>query len=272
MHSVTRLLAAFAAAAVIVGLAAPAASAAAVSVNTAATAKPSVALKFANAHISHTSQVTVDWTSKNVPSGSRFELERQFGSAHVWKGIQVLPGRSGSAKSAKVQMGRYAYRIQAHHSGRVVATSNTATLYSYASVPLTNLCNEGNSHVQVNDTNGCDTNTVQVGGTVFTYLIQDGPPPPPQYDQDVTVSARTSCRSISLQWALDNNAPTADSAQVQIVQASADPQTAKVAQGRIGSKTMTLDGGPWDLNLSASNFDNEYVNASLSCWSATGLT
>ena len=57
-----------------------------------------------------------------------------------------------------------------------------------------------------------------------------------------------------------------------MVQASADPQTAKVAQGRIGSKTMKLDGGPWDLNLSSTNSDNEYAIASLSCWSATALT
>jgi hypothetical protein len=265
-----RAMIAGAAGAVVLGLAAPAAFAAPAA--PAAAARPSVTLKFANAHISHTSQPVVDYSSKNVPSGSRFELQRQFGSAHVWKAIQVLPGRSGSAKSARVQMGRYAYRIQVHRSGKIIATSKTATLYSYAAIPLTNLCNEDTSTVYVNDTDGCQTATVQVGGTVFTYLIQDDPPAPPQYDQDVTVAARTSCRSISLQWALDNNAQPSDTAQVEVVQASADPQTAKVAQGRIGSKTMSLDGGPWDLNLSSTNSDAEYVNASLSCWSATALT
>ena len=261
------MLAAVAAAAVVLGLAAPAAWAA-----PAVAAKPSVTLKFANAHISHASQPVVDYSSKNVPSGSRLELERQFGSAHVWKGIQVLPGRSGSAKSAKVQMGRYAYRIQVHHGGKVIATARTATLYSYGLVPLANLCNEDTSKVFVDNTDGCQTQTVQVGGTVFTYLIDADPPAPPQYEQDVTVAARTSCRSISLQWALDNNAQPSDTAQVEVVQASADPQTAKVAQGRIGSKTMKLDGGPWDLNLSSTNSDNEYAIASLSCWSATALT
>jgi hypothetical protein len=261
------MLAAIAAAAVVLGLAAPAAWAA-----PAVAAKPSVTLKFANAHISHTTQPVVDYSSKNVPSGSRFELQRQFGSAHVWKGVQVLPGRSGSAKSAKVQMGRYAYRIQVHHGGKVIATARTATLYSYGLVPLTNLCNEDSSKVFVDNTDGCQTSTVQVGGTVFTYLIDADPPAPPQYEQDVTVAARTSCRSISLQWALDNNAQPSDTAQVEVVQASADPQTASVAQGRIGSKTMKLDGGPWDLNLSSTNSDNEYANASLSCWSASALT
>jgi hypothetical protein len=126
--------------------------------------------------------------------------------------------------------------------------------------------------VFVDNTDGCQTQTVQVGGTVFTYLIQADPPAPPDYEQDVTVAARTSCRSISLQWALDNNAQPSDIAQVEVVQASADPQTATVAQGRIGSKTMKLDGGPWDLNLSSTNSDNEYANASLSCWSASALT
>jgi hypothetical protein len=258
---------AVAAAVVVLGLAAPAAWA-----GPAVAARPSVTLKFANAHISHTSPPVVDWTSKNVPSGARFELQRQFGSAHVWKGIQVLPGKSGSRNSAKVQMGRYAYRIQVHHGGKIIATSGTATLYSYGLVPLANLCNEDTSKVFVDNTDGCQTQTVQVGGTVFTYLIEADPPAPPQYEQDVTVAARTSCRSISLQWALDNNAQPSDTAQVEVVQASADPQTAKVAQGRIGSKTMKLDGGPWDLNLSSTNSDNEYAIASLSCWSATALT
>jgi hypothetical protein len=261
------MLAAVAATAVALGVGAPAAWAA-----PAVAARPSVTLKFANAHISHTSQPVVDYSSKNVPSGSRLELQRQFGSAHVWKGVQALPGRSGSAKSAKVQMGRYAYRIQVHHGGKVIATARTATLYSYGLVPLTNLCNEDSSKVFVNATDGCQTSTVQVGGTVFTYLIDADPPAPPQYEQDVTVAARTSCRSISLQWALDNNAQPSDIAQVEVVQASADPQTAQVAQGRIGSKTMKLDGGPWDLNLSSTNSDNEYANASLSCWSASALT
>ena len=169
-------------------------------------------------------------------------------------------------------MGRYAYRIQVHHGGKVIATARTATLYSYGLVPLTNLCNEDSSKVFVDNTDGCQTQTVQVGGTVFTYLIQADPPAPPDYEQDVTVAARTSCRSISLQWALDNNAQPSDIAQVEVVQASADPQTATVAQGRIGSKTMKLDGGPWDLNLSSTNSDNEYAIASLSCWSATALT
>ena len=261
---------AVAAAAVVLGLAAPAAPAA--WAGPAVAARPSVTLKFANAHISHTSPPVVDWTSKNVPSGARFELQRQFGSAHVWKGIQVLPGKSGSKNSAKVQMGRYAYRIQVHHGGKIIATSGTATLYSYGLVPLANLCNEDTSKVFVDNTDGCQTQTVQVGGTVFTYLIDADPPAPPQYEQDVTVAARTSCRSISLQWALDNNAQPSDTAQVEVVQASADPQTAKVAQGRIGSKTMKLDGGPWDLNLASTNSDNEYAIASLSCWSATALT
>jgi hypothetical protein len=252
----------------VVGLTAPAVLAA----PAAPAARPSVTLKFARAHISHTSPPVVEWTSKNVPSGSRFQLQRQFGSAHVWKGIQVLSGRSGSAKSAKVEMGRYAYRIQVHRSGKVIATSSTATLYSYAPIPLTNLCNENTTTVYVLDTNGCQPQTVQVGGTVFTYLIQDEPPGPPQYNQDVKVGARTSCRSISLQWSLDNNAQPSDTAQVEVVQASADPQTARIGQGKIGSKTMSLAGGAWYLDLSDSNGDNEYVNASLSCWSTNALT
>lgn len=266
-----RAMIAAAACAAVLGLAAPAAPAA-LAAPAASAARPSVTLKFANAHISHTAQPVVEWSSKNVPAGSRFQLQRQFGSAHVWKGIQVLSGRSGSARSARVEMGRYGYRIQVHHSGKIVATSSTATLYSYASIPLTNLCNEDTSTVYVLDTNGCQTQTVQVGGTVFTYLIEDEPPGPPQYDQDVKVGARTSCRSISLQWALDNNAQPSDTAQVEVVQASADPQTARIGQGKIGSKTMSLAGGAWFLDLSDSNVDNEYVNASLSCWSTNALT
>jgi hypothetical protein len=81
-------------------------------------------------------------------------------------------------------MGRYRYRIRVYRNARTVVLSSTRLLYSFGRVPLTNICNDGNnnSNVSVNDTDGCQTHTVQVNGMVFTYLIRDfaRSPPNPQ--------------------------------------------------------------------------------------------
>jgi hypothetical protein len=122
----------------------------------------------------------------------------------------------------------------------------------------------------VEDANGCQTQTVQVNGTIFVYLISDFPQAPPNFDQDITFGTNTSCRTITLNFSMDNNAQSTDTAHVQVVQTKSDPQSKSVAAGHIGNAFFKLDGGPWDLNLSATD-DEEYVNGYLSCYSAGGI-
>ncbi|HYK33929.1 MAG TPA: hypothetical protein VEV63_18295 [Streptosporangiaceae bacterium] len=238
-----------------------------------ASAKPRVSFSFKKVRISTSQRPAIQYTSANLPSGSKLALQRQFGTARVWKNVVLLKGSSGSARAPKVQMGRYKYRIRAYRNARTVVLSSTRLLYSFGRVPLTNICNDANtnSNVTMNAANGCQTQTVQVNGMVFTYLIRDAPQAPPNYNQDITFGVNTTCRSATFQFSMDNNAQPSDTANIELVQSRSDPQTKSVGSGQIAYAFFHFDGGPWDLDLSDTNFDWEYVNGHLSCWSASGL-
>ncbi len=235
--------------------------------------KPKVSFSFKANKITSTTKPVIKYAATGLPAGSTLELQRQFGTSHVWKGVTALRGHSGTASTGKVQMGEYKYRIKVDHKGKTVIISATKTLFSYGRVPLTNICNDENhnSKIVVNDANGCQTQTVQVNGTIFVYLISDFPQAPPNFDQDITFGTNTSCRTITLNFSMDNNAQSTDTAHVQVVQTKSDPQSKSVGAGKIGNAFFKLDGGPWDLNLSATN-DEEYVNGYLSCYTAGGIS
>lgn len=241
---------------------------------TSASAKPRVSFSFKHVRISTSQRPAIRYSSANLPSGSKLALQRQFGTAHVWKNVVLLKGRSGTARAPKVQMGKYRYRVRVDRNRRTVVLSSTKLLYSFGKIPLANICNDSynNSNVSMSDTNGCQTQTVQVNGMVFTYLIQDYPPASPNYDQDITFGVNTSCRSITFQFSMDNNATSSDTASIELVQSKSDPQTKQVGAGQIAYAFFHLDGGPWDLDLSETNTETaEYVNGRVSCWSASGL-
>lgn len=263
------VLAAITAGALALGQAAPALAAKPMS----AAAKPRVSFSFKNNRIQSSAHPVVRYTSAHLPFGSKLELQRQFGTARVWKNVVLLKGRSGTQTIAKVQMGRYRYRIRVVHRTSTVVLSATKQLYSYGRVTLADLCNESNNSIEVRNANNCSTQTVQVGEHIFTYLIEDSPPGWPSTSTEVTSSGKTSCRNISIQFALDNNAPSQDVAYVQVIQSSADQQSKSVGTAVIGNAYFSLDGGPWYLNIATSNAynDNEYVNAYLSCWSQNGI-
>jgi hypothetical protein len=240
-----------------------------------ARAKPRASFSFRHDRISDSAKPVVKYTSANLPSGARLELQRTYGTSKVWKDVTGLSGHSGTKTIPAVQLGRYSYRIKVYRKGKTIVFSATKLLYSYGRVTLADLCNEQDQHqsIVVEDTNNCDPQTVQVGSHIFTYLIQDEPPGWTNTDTVAKVSSKSSCRSISLQFALDNNAGSGDQAYVQVIQSSADPQNASVGEGAVGSAYFTLSGSPWYLQLATSNAysDNEYVDGYLSCWSPTGL-
>jgi len=237
---------------------------------------PAASLSFKHNRISSSTKPVIEYKASGLPAGAKLELQRTFGTAKVWKDVTWLKGHNGTKTIASVRLGLYSYRIKVYKQHKNIVFSPAKALYSYGRIQLASLCNAQYNHssIDVYDTNNCDTQTVQVGGNIFTYLIEDTPPGWTSTDTVVKVSGKsTSCRSISIQFGLDNNAGSSDKAYVQVIQAAGNPQSTSVAEGSIGSAYFKLDGGPWYLNLATSNAytDNEYVNAYLSCWSPTGL-
>lgn len=237
----------------------------------------SAKLAFSNDEVGSGSPIEFGYSTRNLPAGSLVELQRQVGFDHVWENVLSTPVRSGVRTVPGVPLGAYAYRLQVVDAKRVVVTSNVALLWSYGNVPLLNICN-ANNNININPNGnilismGCVLNTVQVGASILTYLIEDTTATSAPNYSTVIKAGDTSCRSITVQWALDNNAAAGDSATVEVVQADASPQSATTTQGTIGDTTFSLTGSPFYLNdwIQSSNGDNVYINGTMSCYTGNG--
>jgi hypothetical protein len=235
----------------------------------AAAARSSITFSFANAKVSAKQSATLNY-SANVPAGSTLAVQREFGTANVWRNVTSLPSTSGTASVPGVAMGEYHYRIVAKHGTQLV-TSASHPLYSYGTVHLDHLCNNPSGALELRMANTCDGATVQIGGTVFSYAGEIEPSQTPQYDIAVQATAST-CRSITVQWGIsDNDSRSGTTATLTVARADADPRSGTVPTGQVGTLQATLDRTAWNIDLSASEGDEDEVaiNGVLSCYTAT---
>jgi hypothetical protein len=217
--------------------------------------------------------ISVGYTSVGLPRHAKLVVQRQMGTARVWKTVAVLtPKRLARADLPALPLGRYHVRI-AVLSGRQVIPDPAANLNVYGTVSLATLCN--NSSVTVNQNYPCaaGNTSTQVGGNVFSYVAYGGSygDSYPAFHDSIDFPA-TSCRSISLVFGLPNdNASPGDSAYLEVVTATMDPQPAGAAYGSLGVLNAALDGRPWDIDNSSTNGEDPVaVNGTASCDSATG--
>jgi hypothetical protein len=183
----------------------------------------------------------------------------------VWKSVKRLTALNGSATAPEVPVGKYEYRVDVV-SGRVTTTSPHELLYSYGTVPFATLCND-----PLSGSGGeCGNSTEQVGTTIFTdgggwyggYY--------PQYNAALSVKT-TTCRSAKLQFAQRTSDGSYDT-YVQFIQSASDPQAATTGPNTIGNINVTLDGGPWILNVAADGGNHVvWVNGTFNCYSTTGF-
>jgi len=194
-------------------------------------------------------------------------LQRQMGTRHVYRNVAKLHVKRGLVTAPEVPMGRYAYRIVAKKGKKVVRVSAAHTLYSYGTLSLWQLCDR-DDHLRRGLDGYCpDVDTVQVGGRVFSYVAEgtgDGP------DSSYALAAqRSSCRSVSLRFAIDNDADSR-SYGVALSQENADQQTATGTYGNIASAHFSIGSGAWDLVTWSNDGDWVYFNGFLSCYTSTG--
>jgi hypothetical protein len=121
---------------------------------------------FVSNHVNSFNAPAFQYTVHGEPAGSNFQLEREFGTAHVWKAVAnvALSQSSGTAIAPKVPMGKYEYRARVIGHGQVLRISEAQVLFSYGNVVLATLCNAPN--VQQGT---CGQGTVQIASHVFSY-------------------------------------------------------------------------------------------------------
>ena len=86
-----------------------------------------------------TAMKTSTYNTSGIPSSAQIYLQRQYGTAHLWKSVKRLRALNSSTTAPEVPIGRFANRVDVV-SGRATTTSPLKTLYSYGAVPLETLC------------------------------------------------------------------------------------------------------------------------------------
>jgi len=222
-------------------------------------------LTLASSQVDAGSAFKVSFQTIGVSGSARVYLQRQFGTAKVWKSVRQLKGAEGTVSAPSVQIGEYKYRILIV-VGRKTIMSTTKTLYAYGSVAFETVC----LNPKISKNGSCSTGTAQEGTTILTYAGEFSSQNYPTYDQALSVRT-TTCRSVTLQFAMQTVA--IGTAYVQIIQSASDPQSQSTAPATIGTLSASLDGGPWILNVASSDsqYDDVLINGTFNCYSTSGF-
>jgi hypothetical protein len=177
-------------------------------------------------------------------------------------GVQPSPNPDSSARDSGDPSGKASGSASA-------ATTFASSAPSPTKVPLAVLCNAQNAEVYVCGTSYGGTQTV--GGTLFQYYGEDNPnggAVPPIWDLVLQFSPTTTCTRLVL-----NFAPTSSIvdtvAYLQVIQSRFKPVTAS-ARDSIGTLTVKLDGGPFEIQADSTDGSEVVVNGYGICNSSSG--
>ncbi|HVT64494.1 MAG TPA: hypothetical protein VHD81_05030 [Mycobacteriales bacterium] len=244
----------------------------------AARTAASVTLSAAHHRIEVSQQPTFQYGTSGVPTSGKLLLQRQFGTAGVWKRVATTTPTSGTVTAPKLPtLGKYRYRLVAETAtGHVVATSKRNTIRVYGNVLLPG------RNSPCDFAPGCD-GTLQVGNTIFTYTDGIGDPEDmgdqgvyPDYAQSLYFKQPgSSCRSLTVNFANDEQQP-GTTVYLEFVQQSLDPVYASTQTGQIGEVTVALDGGPLNIDASYKVANDKHYEAVVytvhgSCFTRDGL-
>ena len=227
--------------------------------------RPSVSLNFPNNRVSANQAFGAAYSSAHLPKGAVLDLQRQFGTAHVWKLIKKLPGKMGQVAPTTVGMGRYNYRVIVVLRRKTIAVSATRALYAYGPVALSSICKAP----QVTGPFSCQPNTEQVGATVFDSALLTDANIYPAYTNALT-GTKTTCRSMHLLFAQDDHFGSTTT-YVQLVQSASDPQSASSPPDTVGVLNAHLDGGSWILDTALATGEGMFLNGSFDCYTPSGF-
>jgi hypothetical protein len=245
-----------------------------------AATRGTVAWSFTTSKVSAGTGIGVTYQPSGIQPGSLLTFERQFGTAKVWKAVANFHVSSSSSSTATLPgdpLGAYEYRVQVTTGHRITALTHDRPLYSYGSVTLLTLCNEGSDRSM-----NCSPGTVQLSNsTLYNYQASDSVDPDASPGQTDFAFGATSCRSGSLDIVVgfpsdQDPAFPGSSVTTQVAQSASDPQLITVPDSSQQTFDFNLDGGPFDLDSwyttnGQDNWENIYVSGTFNCYTLNGL-
>jgi hypothetical protein len=185
----------------------------------ASASRSAVQFRFVHESVDMGESAAITYRAQHVPGGSKLVLQRQVGTAQVWRTILTLNLRATTANLPPVSQGQHKLRLALiRRGGRSIATV-VHSLKVYGPVPLATLLGER-------------TETVDIGGTLFRYVAglngffrgyngsQCGVTGP---TCEVFKLVGSTCRSLALQLATQTDANDAKPPSVTIASERADP-------------------------------------------------
>ena len=243
--------------------------------------KPTPTLTIPNNHVTANKPFNVRYSSSHVPRGSTLFLQRQFGSAHVWKNVKRLAGTHGATSAPGVQMGEYGYRVAISKPHKASIYSRGRNVFVYGNIPFTTLCSARNVQWG-NFDNGCQSGSAQVGNYLFqaaATFSAEGSYNASAPNVNLAVAPSTSCRALHLDYGesnYDNQFAGGNMMITQIVvQAHSDPVSVTFPGGTLQHTDVALDGGPFQITDESSYTGagslSVLVNGSLNCFTSNGV-
>ena len=179
------------------------------------------------------------WSAQHVSRHTHILVQRQEGSARVWRTVLRLPHRSGgSAELRALPLGSYKVRIVASGPGGR-HTSSTRHLLVFGRVPFSQL-------FAGRDDTGDGTMTLNTG--TFNYSIQG-------VGSTLETVTRSTCRFVHVDYVAQNSAPSG-TVSVSLGQQSIAPVSSTTNLNSIGSLDgAVVPGQSWALTYTTGGFD-----------------
>jgi hypothetical protein len=227
-----------------------------------AAAKPRVTFSFV-ASADAGRPVQFNYSAKGLPANAKLVLQRQQGTAHVWRTIKTLRrSANGSSTVPAYPLGRYRLRLAALKKRSVVA-AQTRQLSVFGTVPFKTLF-------------GRTEQAYTTGGAIFrfvfgVYAVASGSS---RSGTLVTVD-KNPCRSVHVDFIPGSDRGTEiieGSGTASIVQESRDAVSATVPAQTVGEvDAVVTPGQAWSINVQdvGSRVLTWYVNGSASCYATT---
>jgi hypothetical protein len=186
--------------------------------------------------------IPFNWSARHVSPHSQIAIQRQEGTARVWRTVLRLPDRTGgSAHLSPLPLGSYNVRMAVSVQGRLI-TSRTTRLLVFGQVPFSQLFAG-----RADTSNGVMT----LPTATFNYSIQG------EGGTLATVSSST-CRAVHVDYVAQNNAPSG-TVTMSLVQQSLDPVSSTTNLNTIGSLDgAVVPGQSWSLTYSTAGFDIQW--------------